>query len=275
MDYLYNFIFTSILKGFVWPMVNLSLVLELTKRDYRERYAGSMFGTAWAFIKPLVPLFVYIVIFGKLMQGRLPDATGPFSYSIYLASGLVAWIAFSGSIQRGASVFLEKRHVIAKVQVSLPTLLVFTNLAEIITYLITMSFFLLFLLCIPYQFSWHILLVPLVFYLQQVLAFGLGMLLAVFVVFIRDIKEFLDIAIQLLFWGTPIVYVKSILPERVAGLLALNPFAVITDSYHAIFVYQKLPDFGALALVSIVAHLLVAAAYYAVKSLERDIRDLL
>ena len=256
-------------------MVNLSLILELTKRDYRERYAGSVFGTAWAFIKPLVPLFIYIVVFGKLMGGRMPDATGPFAYSIYVASGLVAWIAFSGSVLRGATVFLEKRHIIAKVQVSLPTLLVFTNLAEIVTYLITMAFFLLFLLCIPYQFSWHILLLPLIFYLQQVLAFGLGMLAAVFVVFLRDLKEFLEITLQLWFWTTPIVYVKSILPEWVSRLIALNPFTAITDAYHAIFVYKTLPDFGALLVVSVVAHLLVMLAYYCVKTLELDIRDVL
>jgi lipopolysaccharide transport system permease protein len=262
-------------KGLFCFMVNLSLVLELTKRDYRERYAGSVFGTAWAFIKPLVPLFIYIGVFGKLMGARMPDATGPFAYSIYVASGLVAWVAFSGSVLRGASVFLEKRHIIAKVQVSLPTLLVFINLAEIVTYLITMAFFLLFLLCIPYQFSWHILLLPLIFYLQQILAFGLGMLAAVFVVFLRDLKEFLDITMQLWFWTTPIVYVKSILPERVAKLIALNPFTAITDAYHAIFVYKTQPDFGTLLVVSVIAHLVVILAYYCVKSLEMDIRDVL
>lgn len=256
-------------------MINLSLVLELTKRDYQERYAGSLLGTTWAFIKPLVPLFIYIVVFGKLMGGRLPDSTGPFAYSIYVASGLVAWITFSSSILRSATVFLEKRHIIAKVRVSLPTLLVFTSLAEIVTYLITMLFFVLFLLFIPYQFSWHILLLPLIFYLQQILAFGLGMLVAVFVVFLRDLKEFLDIVMQLWFWTTPIVYVKSILPERVATLLSLNPFTAITDAYHAIFVYKTIPDFSTLTIVTLAAHLLVAVAYYFVRSLERDIRDLL
>jgi lipopolysaccharide transport system permease protein len=138
-----------------------------------------------------------------------------------------------------------------------------------------MAFFLLFLLCIPYQFSWHILLLPLIFYLQQILAFGLGMLAAVFVVFLRDLKEFLDITMQLWFWTTPIVYVKSILPERVAKLIALNPFTAITDAYHAIFVYKTQPDFGTLLVVSVIAHLVVILAYYCVKSLEMDIRDVL
>ncbi len=256
-------------------MINLPLVIELTKRDYHERYAGSLLGTGWAFIKPLVPLFIYIIIFGKLMGSRLPGASGTFSYSIYLASGLIPWLTFAACVQRGASVFLDKRHIIAKVHVSLPSLLVFVNLAEIITYAITMGFFMLFLLLIPYQFSYYFFLLPLIFYLQQVLAFGLGMLMAVLVVFLRDLKELLDIAIQLWFWSTPIVYVRDILPGIARKVLALNPFSIITDAYHAIFVYGAMPDCKALAVVSVCAHLLICAGYLAARHLERDIRDLL
>ncbi|MFP4573187.1 MAG: hypothetical protein ACLFNW_09470, partial [Desulfobacterales bacterium] len=59
---------------FITKMSALSanFILELTRRDYIERYAGSMLGWAWALIWPLVPLFIYIVIFGKFMGGSLP-----------------------------------------------------------------------------------------------------------------------------------------------------------------------------------------------------------
>ena len=44
--------------------------MEITKRDFAERFAGSVLGSLWAIILPMVNLFIYIVIFGQLMGDR-------------------------------------------------------------------------------------------------------------------------------------------------------------------------------------------------------------
>ena len=54
-------------------MLNLSLIWELTKRDFTEQYAGSALGMTWAVFNPLINLAIYTIIFGNMMGGRLPD----------------------------------------------------------------------------------------------------------------------------------------------------------------------------------------------------------
>ena len=254
---------------------SVSLIWELTKRDYTERYAGSILGAEWAFIRPLVPLFIYIVIFGKLMGGRLPGESSIYAYSIYVSAGLIPWLAFSASINRGTSVFLEKKHIISKVKVSLPSLLVFVNLSETITYLITMGFFLGFLVLAGYEFSHYLLLVPVLYYLQQLLAFGLGLLSATFNVFIRDLREMVDIILQLWFWFTPLVYVIDIVPDFVKKVMLLNPAFIIAESYHRMFVYYDYPSFRSLLILTVITHGILLFAYACFRLLEKDIRDFL
>ena len=37
---------------------NRRLVMKLAKNDFKTRYAGSYFGTIWAFVQPIVTILV-------------------------------------------------------------------------------------------------------------------------------------------------------------------------------------------------------------------------
>jgi len=256
-------------------MLSVSFIIELTKRDFVERFAGSVLGAVWAFIWPLVTLFIYIIIFGKLMGGRLPGSADIYSYSIYLSVGLIPWTNFANSISRSTTVFLDKKHIISKVKISLPSLLVFINLSEAVTFVITSCFLVLFLVISDYTFTSRILLVPFIYYLQQLLAFGLGLLFATLTVFIRDLKEMVGITLQLWFWFTPIIYVVGILPEFVKKIMVYNPVYIIIESYQRIFVFNDYPDFRSLIILSIISHLVLLVAYVVFRALEKDVRDFL
>ena len=249
------------------------LIWDLTKRDFSERFAGSILGAIWAFIWPLVNLFIYIVIFGKFMGGRLPGSSDIYAYSIYLSVGLIPWTCFAGSISRSCTVFLDKKNIISKIDVSLPSLLIFINLSETITFIISNVFLFAFLIATGYEFSLKLLLFPFIFYLQQILAFGLGLLSATLIVFLRDLKEVVGIILQLWFWFTPIVYVSSILPDVVKEVLVYNPAFIITESYHRIFVFDDYPVITSMIILTAIAHFILFASYAMFRALEKDVRD--
>lgn len=68
-----------------------SLLLELARRDFSERYAGSVSGLLWALLLPLVMIFIYTVIFSRVMGAKLPGIGSTYSYGIYLIAGVVPW----------------------------------------------------------------------------------------------------------------------------------------------------------------------------------------
>jgi lipopolysaccharide transport system permease protein len=256
-------------------MLTPSLIWELTKRDFSEQFAGSNLGTTWAVICPVVNLIIYTIIFGQVMGTRLPGHSGIYAYGVYVTVGLVPWIAFQNSLSRSTSVFVDKKPVISKVKTSLPALLIYISLSESITFIITMSLFMLFLLLTGYSFRINLLLVPFIYFLQQLFAFGFGLLAATLNVFIRDLKQLVGIVLQLWFWFTPIVYVRDILPGTVKSLIRFNPAYVIVESYQRIFVFNEEPAYRALIIMTVVTHLIIFASYAAFRALERDVRDFL
>ncbi len=255
--------------------LNLSFIIEITKRDFAERFAGSVLGSLWAIIWPIVNLFIYLIIFGKIMGARLPGTSDMNAYGIYLAAGLIPWLSFAGTISRSTSVFIDKKHIITKINTSLPSLLLHINLSETITYLISMVVFFIILAFQGHHFHKSLILLPFLYYLQQILAFGLGLFAAVLNVFIRDVREITGVILQLWFWFTPIVYIVDILPEFVKKLLVYNPAYIIIQSYQKIFVFDAYPPFKALIILTVITHFLFFFSYMLFRYLEKDIRDFL
>ncbi|WP_232223093.1 ABC transporter permease [Desulfosarcina sp. BuS5] len=255
--------------------LNASFILEITRRDFAERFAGSVLGSLWAIIWPLVNLFIYLIIFGKLMGARLPGTSNMNAYGIYLAAGLIPWTSFAGTISRSASAFIDKKHIITKINTSLPSLLIHINLSETITYLLSMLFFFVFLAFQDYPFHTNLLLVPFIYYLQQLLAFGIGLFVAALTVFIRDVREITGVILQLWFWFTPIVYVFDILPDFVKKMLVYNPAFILVESYQRIFIFNDYPAFNALVILAVITHFILFFSYVMFRYLEKDIRDFL
>lgn len=253
--------------------MNFSLIIELAKRDFTERYSGSALGFMWSFVYPLINILIYMIIFGSLMGARLPGMSSIWGYGVYLIAGLVPWTAFANTVTRSSTVFLDKKNIIAKIHVDLPTLPLFIVLSETITFVVTLAIFLVILLITGVPLTWYLALIPLLYLIQQVFAYALGFFLAMFVVFLRDLKEVVAIGFQIWFWFTPIVYVFDILPSLAQKVLILNPMLSVVSAYHDIFVFQRMPSFFYLFLVLMVGVALIIVDYAIFRKLEKDIRD--
>jgi lipopolysaccharide transport system permease protein len=214
-----------------------------------------------------------MIIFGSLMGARLPGMSSVWGYGVYLIAGLVPWTAFANTVTRASTVFLDKKNIIAKIHVDLPTLPLFIVISESVTFVVTLAIFLLILLITGIPLSWYLVLIPLIYFIQQVFAYALGFFLGIFVVFLRDLKEVVTIGFQIWFWFTPIVYTFDILPALAQQVLILNPMLSVVSAYHDIFVFQRMPSFFYLTLVLIGSVVLIVVDYVIYKKLEKDIRD--
>jgi lipopolysaccharide transport system permease protein len=253
--------------------MNFSLIIELAKRDFTEKYSGSTLGFVWSFIYPLINILIYMIIFGSLMGARLPGMSSIWGYGVYLVAGLVPWTAFANTVCRASTVFLDKKNIIAKIRVDLPTLPLYIVLSESITFVVTLVIFIILLTLTGFPLTSYLLMIPILYLVQQVFAYALGFFLGMFVVFLRDLKEVVAIGFQIWFWFTPIVYVFDILPKFVQQILILNPMLAVVSAYHDIFVYQRMPSFIYLLLVLVMSIGLIVADYLIFKKLEKDIRD--
>ena len=214
-----------------------------------------------------------MVVFGSLMGARLPGISSIWGYGVYLVAGLIPWTAFANTVTRASTVFLDKKNIINKIHVDLSTFPLFIVISESITFVVTIAIFLVILILSGVPLSGYLILIPVLYLIQQVFAYALGFFLAMFVIFIRDLKEVVALGFQIWFWFTPIVYVWEILPGYAQSILIWNPMNAVISGYHDIFVLQKMPSFMYLSLIITVSIILIVLDYFFFRKLEKDIRD--
>lgn len=160
------------------------LLEELVKRDFERKYKGSLFGTAWSVLNPLMTLLIMRIVFGHFFGGGIPH------YTTYLFCGTVVFGFFSESTSEGLQALLGNAHIFTKVNVPKYLFLLSKNAQTLINFALTLCVFFLFCALDAVAFSWRFL--ALVYPVSMLLLFNLGMgfILSALFVFYRDMQYF-------------------------------------------------------------------------------------
>lgn len=253
-------------QGIVATLVSIwqyrAFILGSTKREFQAKYKNSLLGFAWPILNPLALILVYTLVFSKLMSAKVPGAESIYSYSIYLCIGIIVWTLFSEITARSQNIFLDNANLLKKLnfpRICLPIIII---LNASLNFLIIFSLFIIFLLITGNFPGWCFIAVIPLLLIQILFAIGVGMTLGTLNVFFRDVGYFYTVALQFWFWLTPIVYSVNILPERVQGLMQLNPLTNLIIAYQAIFVLKQWPNWASLIYLAIATLVLIILARY-------------
>jgi len=83
------------------------------------------------------------------------------------------------------------------------------------------------------------------------LGLGLGLLVGVFNVFVRDVGQVVPVVLQLGFWFTPIVYTIDVLPASLAAFIVYNPMTPIVASFQNVMLFGTAPVWDQLAWIGL------------------------
>ena len=258
--------------------MNIPLLIKFAEQDLLDRYSSSVLGWLWLLLLPLVNILIFTLVFSVIMGARLAQFGQEFSeysYSIYLVPGLLSWISFSNVIIRTTNVFQEKAGLINKLAINLEVLPLYILLSEAVIFIVSMGFFMGFLLLIGFPITLHWLALPLIYITQQAVAYLIGFSAATVGVFIRDVREVAAVIIQFWFWLTPIVYVVDIMPERVQSYLAFNPVTIFLKAYREVIMNHQFPSLQPLLIMLLVTLCIWVLVRVFFRRVERDIRDFL
>jgi homopolymeric O-antigen transport system permease protein len=251
-------------RGFVFSMVG---------REFRVRYLGSLFGSIWSILNPMAMIFIYTVVFSKIMRARLAGVDDALAYGVFLCAGLITWGFFAELLSRCQNIFIEQANLLKKVRFPRITLPATLFLTTALNFIIIFSIFLVFLLFTGRFPGVSILgFIPLLI-LQQALALGLGLFLGTLNVFFRDIGHFIGIVLQFWFWLTPVIYPVSILPDRIRKIIELNPMTHIVLAYQQIVLHNTWPVWNTFFYHALFASVGLAAGSLIFIKLSGDIVD--
>jgi len=226
-----------------------NFIIQSVRNDLISRFSRSKLGGLWAILNPLSQVLIYALILSNVLAAKLPGVDSQYAYAIYLMAGLLGWTLFNEIVGRCLNIFIEHGNLIKKMsfpKVALPAIAVGSCLINNLFLFISMlGIFAL----LGHQFNMAMLwLIPLTL-VVVVFSLGIGLILGVMNVFLRDIGQVTPIILQMLFWFTPIVYPVTIIPEAYRHWLNLNPMYPIVDAYQQILVYGNSPQWGGVLII--------------------------
>lgn len=245
------------------------------KNDLKARFARSRLGALWMILQPLAQVAIYSLVLSRVMGAKLPGVTNQYAYPIYLMSGMLAWSLFVEIVQRSLNLFVENGNLMKKIffpRVCLPFVAVGTALVgNLLLFVATVAIFAI----IGHPPTLALLWLPLLLAVNVAFSLGLGLLLGVMNVFVRDVGQVMAVVLQLWFWVTPIVYMPSILPHGFGQIIALNPLYYIVGGFQDVMLFGRQPDLAALGWTALGSLVLLGLAFMMFRKAAPEMVDVL
>jgi lipopolysaccharide transport system permease protein len=197
-------------------------------------------------------------VFGSVLRVDIPN------FGAYLFTGLLVYGWFQNALNLATLAIVGNRELVRRPGVPsaiLPVVTVASNLVHFVLSL-PILFGLLIFQGIPITSA--ILALPLLIALEFAFIVGLAYPVATIHVWFRDTQHVLRVALQLLFYMTPIFYEAKSVPAPLQPFYRLNPIAPMVDAYRAVLVRGEWPTASSLLTVTVVssATLLVGIAWF-------------
>src|SRR5262245_36244170 len=205
------------------------LVLQFALKVFKLRYTHSTLGYAWSVLTPLLFFLIYYFVFTTFMRLDVPNYPG------FLLLGVALWNFYSEGTTNGASSLLARADLLTKTVVPRQIMVYSALMSAALTFVINLMVLMVVLQVTCTTIGLPAICFPLLLVDLVLLTLGTALLLAPLYVRYRDIGYLWNIALQIGFWLTPIIYLDVMMPERFRWIVWVNPVGrIIGDSRRAL-----------------------------------------
>ncbi|MEL0651255.1 ABC transporter permease [Algibacter sp. TI.3.09] len=215
------------------------LLFLFVKRDIITVYKQTILGPLWFFIQPLFTSVIFTLIFNNL--AAIPTGNGVPSFLFNLA-GITSWNYFSTCLTGTSNTFKANQGIFGKVyfpRVITPLSVVFSNLLKFGIQLLVFVLFYIYYVFFTDQVvlarpQLAMVLLPCLVLFMGLFGLGFGMLLSSLTTKYRDLTFLVSFGVQLLMYGSAVMYPLSYFKTRVpeyAWLVEYNPMTTIIELF--------------------------------------------
>ncbi len=249
----------------------------MAQRQMARTYQGSYLGLLWAFLGPLLMVFLLTLIFSELIGIKFREVTGNSSlnFGLYLYCGLLPFLAYSQALSQGVNIIRRNSGLVQGVVFPLEILPLTTIVASLLQNLFGLGALLVVLVAFGQQLHLTTLLLPLVLVPQILFTLGLTYLMAVAGTYVPDIRETLRAVIRGTFFITPILWPAGRVPEEWSFLVDYNPLAVLVNAYRDLILEGELPGLESALWFSLFAAALFVVGLFVFDRVKHNFADLL
>lgn len=224
--------------------------------DLRARYVGSSIGFFWTVVNPILELVTFTFVFHVLIGIKYHPTGDTTQYVLFLFCGMVVWNTFADGITRATTSIRTHAHLVRKINFPSIVLPAHVVLSAVVNQGFRLLILLLGMLLIGDGISWHVALLPPFLVLQACFTLGVGLMVATLNVYFRDMGHWVEAALRIGMFVTPVFYPASAYPREFVLLLYPNPMAQFVGISQGLLLNQHIPFVNSMlwaALTSIAA----------------------
>lgn len=238
------------------------ILVAITRVEMEKRYSGSALGKAWVLLYPALLLSIYIFVYMFVFKMRFPGYTEA-DYTLFVFAGLIPYLGFSEAITTGSVSIKQNMHLVKNVMLPIELVPVKMVAVSMVTQLVSLVI-LVALSGLNGNLSLHLLWLPLVIAFQMIFLVGLVWILAALAVPLPDIGYFVNLAVLLLMFLSPIGFTPDMVPPIMRVVVYLNPLHYMMEMYRASIIHGSAPNaFEVVTYVSVcVAVFVVGATFF-------------
>jgi ABC-2 type transport system permease protein len=232
------------------------LVGALVSRDLKVRYRRSAIGFLWTMLQPLLMMLVLQAVFSTLFLAKSVEV--PTNYAIYALAGILFWNFFSQSIVASMNSLRGNAQLLQKLPVPKAVFPLATVLSGLVNLVFALLPLLVLLIVTGHPLKPALLFLPVAILIAALFTLGAGLLLSPLAVFFSDVVELIGVLLTLLFYLTPVIYPKDIVPERLRWVVRYNPIRSILEVFRDPIYQGEIPPLSHLTVSIVIALLLLA-----------------
>lgn len=239
----------------------MPLLKNLISRELKKKYRQSLLGYLWCVLNPLLEMVILTVVFSRVFQNKIAN------FPIYLFAGRVMFSFITDSSGGMLHSIVSNGQLMRKTRIPYYVFPLASFGCSVVNFLFHLIAFVLVLLYMGITKGlWpgvHMVAFPLVCLEMFGFTFGLGMILAVAEIYVRDTNYLYAVITTAWLYLTALFYPISVLPELLQDLVTgFNPAYYFVDMSRAIFLDHVWPDPAMLLKGGIVAVLFVALGLF-------------
>ncbi|HBC42147.1 MAG: ABC transporter permease [Pseudanabaena sp. M046S1SP1A06QC] len=216
-----------------------ALTWEMAKREITDRYRGQVLGLLWTILHPLVLIGVYIFVFVIVFKIKIGGTREmPLDYTAYLLSGLIPWMTVQDIMSKASTSITSNANLVKQVVFPIEILPIKSVLASLFTQVVFFTILIIYVVATQRTLPFTYVLLPLLIFLQLIGMAGISYTLASIGVYLRDLKDIVQVFTAIGVYTMPIFYLPDQVPDIFRLILYLNPFSYL------IWCYQDTLYFG-------------------------------
>jgi len=207
----------------------------LTRKEITLKYRRTVLGILWSLLNPILLAVVLFIAFRVFMRVQMEN------YTFFLLAALFPWNWFSASTTLSAVTLISNVSLLKRIRFPRHYLVIATVLAQFVNLLFSLPI----ILALAYycaegpSLAW-LWAVPILIIIQFFVTLGICLAISMVNAYFRDMEYIIGVAVNMLFWMTPIVYPLKMIPKEYEIYLILNPLTYLMTAWRDVFMSNSI-----------------------------------